>query len=33
MHEGLLKRPRCGSQRIVLLFDLPTNPMETRLER
>jgi len=30
MLEGRLKCPRCGSRRVVLLFDLPTGPMAKR---
>jgi hypothetical protein len=33
MLEGRLKRPRCGSRRVVLLFDLPANPMLKRANR
>ena len=28
--EGRLKCPRCGSRRVVLLFDMPTSPMAKR---
>jgi hypothetical protein len=27
MPEGRLKRPACGSRKVVLLFDLPNRPM------
>ena len=30
MLEGRLKCPRCGSRRVVLLFDLPSQPMAKR---
>jgi hypothetical protein len=30
MLEGRLKCPACGSRRVVLLFDLPSSPMEKR---
>jgi DNA-directed RNA polymerase subunit RPC12/RpoP len=30
MLEGRLKCPRCGSRRVVLLFDLPGNPAARR---
>jgi hypothetical protein len=30
MLEGRLKCPRCGSRRVVLLFDLPTSPIAKR---
>jgi hypothetical protein len=30
MLESRLKRPRCGSRRVVLLFDLPSNPVAKR---
>jgi hypothetical protein len=30
MLEGRLKCPRCGSRRVVLLFDLPPNPLAKR---
>jgi hypothetical protein len=30
MLEGRLKCPRCGSRRVVLLFDLPGNPIAKR---
>jgi hypothetical protein len=30
MLEGRLKCPRCGSGRVVLLFDLPPNPIAKR---
>jgi hypothetical protein len=30
MLEGRLKCPRCGSRRIVLLFDLPGSPLAKR---
>ena len=30
MLEGRLKCPRCGSRRVVLLFDMPTSPVAKR---
>jgi hypothetical protein len=30
MLEGRLKCPQCGSRRVVLLFDLPSNPAVQR---
>lgn len=30
MLEGRLKCPACGSRRVVLLFDLPSNPIAKR---
>jgi len=30
MFEGRLKCPRCGSRRVVLLFDLPASPLSKR---
>lgn len=30
MLEGRLKCPRCGSRRVVLLFDLPSSPVAKR---
>jgi hypothetical protein len=30
MLEGRLKCPRCGSRRVLLLFDLPTSPIAKR---
>jgi hypothetical protein len=30
MLEGAVEMPRCGSRRVVLLFDLPSSPLAKR---